>query len=66
MELNRYENVETVISILDKRINKILKEDKLNPKELVTLIDIRTIYIKEYDGLTRSKNTREMYEKKSK
>lgn len=66
MELNRYENVERVISILDKRINKILKEDKLNPKELVTLIDIRTIYIKEYDGLTRSKNTREMYEKKSK
>ena len=65
MKLDRYENVERVISVIDKRINKLLIQDKLNPKELGTLIEIRIIYIKEYEGLNRSMNTKKMYEKKN-
>ena len=64
MELNRYENVERVIRVLDIRIGKLLKLEKMDLKELSTLIELRSIYTKEYDGLTRSKNTHEMYEKK--
>tara|TARA_R110001599_G_scaffold331865_3_gene546864 strand:- start:451 stop:660 length:210 start_codon:yes stop_codon:yes gene_type:complete len=65
MELNRYEFVERVIKKLDVKILKSLNEDKLNSKELLTLIEIRDIYIKEYDGLTRSNNTHEMYKKEN-
>jgi len=65
MELNRYEIVERVIKKLDIKILKSLNDDKLNSKELLTLIEIRSIYIKEYDGLTRSNNTHEMYKKEN-
>ncbi len=65
MKINRYKNVQRVLCVLDKRINKLLISEKLNPKELVTLIDIRAIYIKEYDGLIGSKNTHDMFEKEN-
>ncbi|MCZ2845096.1 MAG: hypothetical protein O2U61_01140 [Candidatus Bathyarchaeota archaeon] len=65
MELNRYEIVERVIKKLDIKILKSLNDDKLNSKELLTLIEIRSIYIKEYEGLTRSKNTHEMFKNKN-
>ena len=64
MELNRYENVKRVVRILDLKINKLLKDDKMNMKVLQSLIEIRSIYLNELDGLTRSINTSEMYEKK--
>ena len=63
MELNRYETVERVIIKLDNRILKLLNNEVLNSKELSTLIDLRSIYMKEYDGLTRSKNTHDMFNK---
>ncbi|TLP73234.1 hypothetical protein [Maribacter sp. ACAM166] len=65
MELNRYETVERVIKKLDNKINKLLNEDILKSKELSILIDLRGIYIKEYEGLTRSKNTHEMFKKEN-
>lgn len=65
MEINRYEIVERVINKLDKRIFKFLNEDKLNSKELFSLIEIRSTYIKEYEGLTRSKETHEMFKKEN-
>ena len=64
MELNRYENVKRVVRILDLKINKLLKDDKMNMKVLQSLIEIRSIYLNELDGLTRSINTNKMYEKK--
>jgi len=63
MELNRYETVERVINKLDNRILKLLNNEVLNSKELSTLIDLRSTYMKEYDGLTRSKNTHDMFNK---
>ena len=65
MELNRYETVKTVINKLDKIISKFLNEDKPNSKELFTLIEMRNTYVKEFDGLTRSKNTHEMFKKEN-
>ena len=65
MELNRYETVQDVINQLDNRIQEFLNEDKLNSKELFSLIEMRSIYIKEYEGLTRSKNTHEMFKKEN-
>lgn len=62
MKLDRYENVERVVRILDLRINILLKDDKLNSKELLILMEVRSIYVKELDGLTRSMNTKKMYE----
>ena len=64
MELNRYENVKRVVRILDLKINKVLKDDKMNMKDLQSLIEMRSIYLNELDGLTRSINTNKMYEKK--
>ena len=65
MELNRYETVGRVIKKLDNKINKLLNDDILKSKELSILIDLRGIYIKEYEGLTRSKNTHEMFKKEN-
>ncbi len=65
MELNRYETVERVIKKLDRKIDKLLNDDTMNSKELSLLIDLRSIYIKEYEGLTRSKNTHEMFKKEN-
>lgn len=65
MELNRYETVERVIKKFDNRINKLLNDDIMNSKDLSILIDLRGTYIKEYDGLTRSKNTYEMFKKEN-
>ena len=65
MKLDRYENVERVVRILDLKINKLLATDKLNTKDLLTLMEVRSIYIKELDGLNRSMNTKKMYEKKN-
>ena len=65
MELNRYETVERVIKKLDIKILKSLNEDKLNSKELFPLIEIRSMYIKEYEELTRSRNTHEMFKKEN-
>ena len=64
MESNRYENVERAVRILDLRINKLLKDDKLNSKDLMILMEVRSTYVKELDGLTRSKNTHEMFKKR--
>ncbi|WP_289063834.1 hypothetical protein [uncultured Zobellia sp.] len=65
MKLNRYEKVREVICILDERITKLLIEEDVDHKKLMTLIDVRTIYVKEYEGLTRSKETKDMYTKKN-
>lgn len=64
-ELNRYENVERVIRILDQRIIKLMMDDKMNIKDLESLIDVRVIYVKELDGLTRGNNTGEMFKKEN-
>jgi hypothetical protein len=65
MELKRYETVERVIKKLDRKIDKLLNDDILNSKELSILIDLRSLYIKEYEGLTRSKNTHDMFKKEN-
>jgi hypothetical protein len=65
MELNRYETVKSVINKLDKKIDKFLNEDKPNLKELFSLIEMRSTYIIEYEGLTRSKDTHEMFKKEN-
>lgn len=65
MELDRYENVERVIRILDQRIIKLMMVDKMNIKDLESLIDVRVIYVKELDGLNRGKNTSEMFKKEN-
>lgn len=65
MELNRYETVKSVINKLDRKIDKFLKEDKPNLKELFSLIEMRSTYILEYEGLKRSKNTHDMFNKKN-
>ena len=65
MKLNRLKIVEKIIKKLDIRILNFLNEDILNSKELSILVDLRGIYIKEYEGLTRSKDTHEMFKKEN-
>lgn len=65
MEINRYDIVERVIKKLDSKILKSLNEDNPNSKELISLIEMRSTYMEEYNGLTRSINTHEMFKKEN-
>ena len=53
--------VEKVISLLDKRITKLLLEDDIDDGKVDTLTDIRTDYNEELEGLKRTLRIRKEY-----
>ncbi len=65
MELNRYDNVKGVIRILDLKILNILKTKNTNTKELSNLVEIRNVYLEEYEGLVKSMEISEMFKRKN-
>ncbi|MGM1056318.1 MAG: hypothetical protein ACQEWG_10585 [Bacteroidota bacterium] len=65
MELNRYENVKGVIRIIDLKIFNILKTKNMNTKELSSLVEIRNIYLEEYEGLVKSIEISETFNRKN-
>jgi len=65
MELNRLKIVQKIIKKLDIRILNFLNEDTPDSKELLTFIELRSIYIQEYEGLSKSINTHEMFKKEN-
>jgi len=64
MEVNHVKGISKVISLLDKHILNILSQKEIDDDKLAVLSDIRVLYIEELNGIIRSKNTREMFDKK--
>jgi len=64
MKVNNQNKINTVISLLDKHILNILKQEERDDEKLSVLSDIRVLYVEELNGIIRSENTREMYDKK--
>ena len=56
--------IEKIISLLDKHILLILNKKEVDDDKLSVLSDIRILYIEELKSLIRSKNTRDMFDKK--
>ena len=56
--------IEKIISLLDKHILLILNKKEVDDDKLSVLSDIRILYIEELNSLIRSKNTRDMFDKK--
>ncbi len=65
MELNRYENVKRVVKILDLKIFNLLNTKNMNIKDLSNLVEVRNIYLEEYEGLVKSMEISEMFERKN-
>jgi len=56
--------IEKIIYLLDKHILLILNKKEVDDDKLSVLSDIRILYIEELNSLIRSKNTRDMFDKK--
>lgn len=57
-------NIKKIIPLLDKHILVILCKNEVDDDKLSVLTDIRVLYVEELNGLIRTRNTREMYDKK--
>jgi len=56
--------IEKIISLLDKHILVILGKNEVDDDKLSVLTDIRILYVEELNGLIRSKNSSDMFDKK--
>ena len=61
---NDFKNISKVIYLLDKHILVILSKKEVDDDKLSVLTDIRILFVKELNGLIRSNNASEMYDKK--
>ena len=62
--MNRKKSISKVIHLLDKHILVILSKNEIDDDKLSVLTDIRILFVEELNGLIRSNNTSEMYDKK--
>ncbi len=62
--MNRIKRISKVIHLLDKHIMVILSKKEVDDDKLSVLTDIRILFVEELNGLIRSNNTSEMYDKK--
>ena len=60
---NKIKNINRIIHLLNKHILVILTKKNVDDDKLSVLTDIRILYIEELDGLVRSQNTRDMFDK---
>ena len=58
------EKIEKFISLLDKHILLILNKKEVDDDKLSVLSDIRILYVEELNGLIRSQNSSNMFDKK--
>ena len=65
MKLDNIENISRVIHVLDVQILKLINEKELDDRRIAVLSDIRFEYMKELNGLIRTQNTHEMFDKKN-
>ena len=65
MKVNNIKNISRTIYLLDKRITELLLQNEVDEDKVQTLSDVRFEYTKELNGLIRSKNTRDMFNKKN-
>ena len=64
MKVNSIKNISKVIYLLDKHIIEILNKSEVDDDKLSVLSDIRILYVEELNGLIRSKNSSDMFDKK--
>lgn len=64
MKVNSIKTISKTIYLLDKHIEKILQENEIDESILSTLTSVRFDYITELNNLIRTKNTREMFDRK--
>jgi hypothetical protein len=65
MKVNNIKNISKTINLLDKRITELLLQNEVDEDKIDTLSSVRFQYVEELNGLIRSKNTREMFNKKN-
>jgi hypothetical protein len=65
MKVNNIKNISKTINLLDKRITELLLQTEIDEDKIDTLSSIRFQYVEELNSLIRSKNTREMFNKKN-
>ena len=63
MELSNQRNISRVIQVLDLQILKLINEKELDDRRIAVLSDIRFEYMKELNGLIRTQNTHDMFDK---
>ena len=63
MKVNSYKKINTVISLLDKHILNILSKKEIDDDKLSVLTDIRILYVEELNGIIRSENMSDMFDK---
>ena len=63
MKVNSFKKINTVISLLDKHILNILSQKEIDEDKLSVLTDIRTLYVEELNGIMRSENIGDMFDK---
>jgi hypothetical protein len=63
MKLNNIKNISRIIYLLDTKIIHLFNEKELDEDRIDILSQVRFGYMKELNGLIRSKNTREMFDK---
>jgi len=65
MKVSNIKNISKTINLLDKRITELLLQNEIEEDKIDTLSSIRFQYVEELNGLIRSKNTRDMFNKKN-
>lgn len=64
MKMERYENVKRILKILDLKIYNQLKEEDMNLDKISDLVELRGIYLSEYEGLQKSLQINNTFNKK--
>jgi len=64
MKTNSIETLGKIINLLDVHVIKLLQKKDLDFETVVSISSIRIEYMEELNSLIRTRNTREMYDKK--
>lgn len=65
MKVNNIKNISKTIYLLDKRITELLLQNEIEEDKIDTLSSIRFLYVDQLNSLIRTKNTRDMFNKKN-
>ena len=64
MKTNSIETLGKIINLLEVHVIKLLQKKDLDFETVVSISSIRIEYMEELNSLIRTRNTREMYDKK--
>ena len=64
MKTNSIETLSKIINLLDVHVLTLLQKKELDDEKVISISSIRIEYMDELTNLIRTRNTREMYDKK--